>query len=67
MRVGLAASEVVELCSVNAAVLREDLALMESGTLKVQMFGADVTDEMAARLRINLSRLQTIIQDQLNG
>lgn len=66
-RLVLAAKDVVELCSLIAAVLREDLALLESGTLKVQMFGADVTDEMAARLRINLSRLQTIIEDQLNG
>ena len=62
----LAAKEVVELCSLNAAVLREDLALMESGTLKVQMVGADVTDEMAARLRANLSRLLNIIEE-LNG
>ena len=59
----LAAKELVELCSLNAAVLREDLALMESGTLKVQMVGADVTDEMAARLRANLSRLRDIIEE----
>ena len=57
----IADARVVELCSQNAYVLKEDLALMESGSIKIQVFGADATKEQAARLRANLSRLQEII------
>ena len=57
----MAARKVVELCSLNADVLREDLALMEQRTVTVHAGGADVTREYVARLRANLSRLQEII------
>ena len=57
----MAAARVVELCAQNAYVLKEDLALMESGAIKIHVFGADATEEQAGRLRANLSRLQEII------
>ena len=60
----MAARKVVELCSLNADVLREDLALMEQRTVTVHAGGADVTREYVARLRANLSRLQEIIDLQ---
>jgi hypothetical protein len=54
-------AQAVNLLSQNAYTLREDLALMESGFVKCQSFGANVTAEQAARLQANLSRLLAII------
>jgi hypothetical protein len=54
-------AQAVNLLSLNAYVLREDLALMESGFVKCQSFGTNVTVEQAERLRANLSRLQEVI------
>jgi hypothetical protein len=55
------AAQILELCRTNADVLREDLALMEAGRLKLLALGADATREQMARLRANLSRLQQIM------
>ena len=52
---------VAELLTQNAAVLREDLALMTAGTIKLTVFGADVTHDQAARLQGNLDRLETAL------
>jgi hypothetical protein len=54
-------NRVVALCEQAAYFLREDLSLMESGDLKLLLFGADVTEEQAERMRANLWRLQEII------
>lgn len=55
------ANRVVALCEQNTYFLQEDLTLIESGHLKMQLFGTDVTDEQAARMRASLARLQEII------
>lgn len=57
----MSANRVVALCEQAAYFLQEDLALIESGDLKLQLFGADVTEEQARRMRANLSRLQEIL------
>jgi hypothetical protein len=54
-------NRVLALCEQAAYFLREDLSLIENGDLKLVLFGADVTDEQADRMRANLSRLQEII------
>lgn len=56
------ANRVVALCERNAYVLREDLALMQSGQLKLFLLDADVTDDYAERLGKNLQRLEEIIK-----
>ena len=56
-------ANVAKLLTQNAAVLREDLALMEAGTIKLTVFGADVTHDQAARLRGNLGRLETALAE----
>jgi len=58
-------AEVIDLLSLNAAVLRDDVALMEAGILKCESFGTNVTREQAARLSANLARLDAIIQAEL--
>ena len=55
------ANRVIALCEQAAYFLREDLALIESGDLKLRLFDADVTDEQAGRMKANLSRLEEII------
>lgn len=57
----MTANRVVALCEQATYFLREDLALIESGDLKLHLFGADVTDEQAERMRANVGRLQEII------
>jgi hypothetical protein len=57
----LSANRVVALCEQAAYFLREDLHLIEGGDLKCQLFGADVTEEEANRLREILARLQEVI------
>ena len=52
---------VIELLSKNASILREDVTHLEAGTFKFQAFGVDVTNEQAARLKANLSRLEEVI------
>ena len=56
------ANRVVALCEQNAYVLREDLALMQSGQLRLLLLDADVTDEYAKRLGKNLQRLEEVIE-----
>ena len=55
------AEEIVDLLSLNAAILRDNIALMEAGTLRCESFGANVTREQAAQLAANLARLEVII------
>lgn len=55
-------AHIMDLLSQNEAVLREDLALMESGTIKMMVFGADVTDDQAARLMGNLRRIEAALE-----
>jgi len=58
----MAANRVVQLCDQSAALIREDLKLIESGAIKIVAANdADVSDEQIAHLRANLSRLQEII------
>ena len=57
----LTPNRVVALCEQAAYYLREDLHLIEGGDLTFQLFGADVTDEEANRMRAILARLQEII------
>jgi hypothetical protein len=58
----MSADRVIELCTQNAEVLKEDIALIEAGKIKFLALGvADVTREQVARLKGNLSRLQEII------
>ena len=57
----MTANRVVALCEQAAYFLREDLNLLEAGQLKLQLFGADVTEQHADRMKAHLSRLQEII------
>ena len=57
----MTANRVVALCEQAAYFLLEDLTLIETGDLKLQMFGTDVSEDQAERMRANLSRLQEII------
>ena len=54
-------AQVAKLLAQNAALLSEDIKLMEAGVIRCQSFGANVTTEHAARLRANLTRLETIL------
>lgn len=54
-------ADVLELLHQNAATLREDLALLKAGTIKLTVFGADVTIDHVARLKANLDRLEAIL------
>lgn len=58
----MTANRVVALCEQAAYFLREDLTLIESGGLKLQMFGTDVTEEQATRMKANVARLEEIIE-----
>jgi hypothetical protein len=60
-KMSMTANRVVALCEQAAYFLSEDLSLIDGGDLKLQLFGADVTDEQAERMRANLARLQEII------
>jgi len=57
----MTANRVVALCEQAAYFLSEDLSLIDGGDLKLHLFGADVTEEQAERMRANLARLQEII------
>ena len=59
----LAADQIVELCCLNAAVLREDISLMKARTVIVQIYRTDVTNEFVARMEANIARLEIIIDD----
>jgi hypothetical protein len=56
------ANRVVALCEQVAYFLREDLTLIDADHLRLQLFGADVTQEQADRMTTNLSRLEEIIE-----
>ena len=45
------ANRVVALCEQAAYFLQEDVSLIESGSLKLQLFGTDVTQEQAERMK----------------
>lgn len=55
-------AQAVDLLSQNAYVLREDLALMESGFIQCLALGVNATGEQVARLKANLSRLLEVIE-----
>ena len=55
-------NRVLALCEQNAVVLKEDINQLESGALKVELHGADITKQQASRLRSNLSRLLEITE-----
>ena len=57
----MTANRVVALCERNANVLIEDIALINSGHLTIEIFGADASKEQAKRMRENLARLDEII------
>jgi|1186.fasta_scaffold23976_2 hypothetical protein len=58
----MTANRVVALCEQAAYFLREDLSLIDDGSVKFELFGADVTEEQAGRMRANLSRLEEVIE-----
>ena len=66
MESGLEREHIVELLEENSAVIGEDLALIGAGTIKLVLFGADVTHDHYARLRTVLRRNEAII-DALKG
>ena len=55
-------SQLVTLISRSAATIREDLALMETGTIKYTVYGSDVTFDQAGRMKATLDRLETILE-----
>jgi hypothetical protein len=57
----ITANRIVALCEKASYYLQEDLSLMETGALKIQLFGTDVTEEHAGRMRARLAMLQEII------
>ena len=56
------ANRVVALCEQVAYFLREDLTLIDADHLRLQLFGADVTQEQADRMKTSLSRLEEVIE-----
>ena len=66
MESGLEREHIVELLEQNSAVMKEDLALIGAGTIKLALFGADVTHDHYERLRAVLRRNEEII-DALRG
>ena len=56
------ANRVVAICERAAFFIREDLELIDSGHLKLALFGVDVTQEQAARIRARLSEIEEIIE-----
>jgi hypothetical protein len=60
---------IVELLMQNAAIIREDLALLAAGAIKLTAFGTDVSHDHAGRLKANLDRLEAVIDayDQIDG
>ena len=52
---------IVELLLQNAAIIREDLALLGAGTIRLTVFGTDVSHDHAGRLKANLDRLEAVI------
>ena len=57
----MTANRVIALCERNANVLIEDITLIDSGHLKIEIFGADASKEQVKRMRENLARLEEII------
>lgn len=60
--VALDNGRVIELLSQNAAILREDLTLLAAGTIKLSVFGTNVTHDHASRLKANLTRLEAVLE-----
>ncbi len=54
-------ARLIELLLQNAERIRDDLILMETGQLKIECHGADVTEEQMARYVRSLVNLETII------
>jgi hypothetical protein len=55
-------AEIYELLSQNAAVLKEDISLIDTGFIKLNVFGADVSQDHLSRLKGNLARLEAILE-----
>jgi hypothetical protein len=56
-------ARLIELLSQNACVLREDLDMLDAGTVRIKAFGVDVTREQASRLKANLKRLEQVLAE----
>lgn len=54
-------AELIALLSQNAAVLREDIALIEAGAIKFTVHDAAVNQEQVGRLKANLERIEQVI------
>ena len=54
-------ARLIELLSQNVERIRDDLTLMETGQLRIECHGADVTEEHMARYIKTLVDLETII------
>jgi hypothetical protein len=61
------AATVVALLSEAATRLREDLELMETGIIKCECFGADVTEQHMGRMAARLARIEAVIDAHLDG
>jgi len=60
------AATVVALLSEAATRLREDLELMETGIIKCECFGADVTEQHMGRMALRLARIEAVIDAHLD-
>jgi hypothetical protein len=52
---------IVALLSEAAAQLREDLELMETGIIKCECFGADVTEQHRSRMAVGLAKIELVV------
>ena len=55
------AAKIVALLSEAATRLREDLELMETGIIKCECFGADVTQQHVGRMAVRLAKIEAVI------
>ena len=55
------AERVVELCEQSAALIREDMALIEEGGLTFESSLGSVNHDLVARMRVVVSYLQEIV------
>jgi hypothetical protein len=55
------APTIVALLSEAVAQLREDLELMETGIIKCECFGDDVTEQHMGRMAVRLAKIEAVI------
>ena len=60
------AATIVALLSETATQLREDLELMNTGVIKCECFGADVTEQHMGRMAVRLAKIEAVIDAHRN-